>query len=204
MLLAPAMLAAAAQDASAETDPCSSSRLPEGTTPPACSPYGAHEEGRAVDWRLDHTDELDSQDGHRLLRILYAHGNELARRMGVQAILWGCHWWSSERPRAHHRLLVACRADDWRHADKGWRHDNHMHIELNWRGAFRQTSFWRLPRSKWRSVDPYRFDDSTHCTHRFQPGARALVRGLYAHSPRGEFKAADDNPPPGERCLPSF
>ena len=121
---------AVAPSASGATYPCSSSRVSEGSKPPACSSYGPHDEGRAVDWRLNYADPKDREDGERLLRALYAHHDELARRMGVQAILWGCHWWSSERPADHHALLVACRANDWRHTDPGWRHDNHIHFEL--------------------------------------------------------------------------
>jgi hypothetical protein len=181
--------------------PCDSSRLPVGAQD--CSHYGPHEEGRAVDWKLDYNDPRDRRQAGWLLWMFRRHHNELAKRMGIQGILWHCHWWDALRPDVHYLLFASCRASDTRRLDVGWRHDNHMHIELNWAGAKERTSFWRVPKRKWSKPDRYRFDDSTHCTHRLQPGARALLGWLYTNTTRGGFEAADGNPPPGERCLPS-
>ena len=59
-----------------------------------------HAEGRAVDWHLDAARPADRREARRLIDLWLATdlaGNEhaLARRMGIQEIIWNCHsWWS--------------------------------------------------------------------------------------------------------------
>jgi hypothetical protein len=67
--------------------------------------YSLHAEGRALDWRLDARNPADRRAGRRLIGLLLApdragNPHALARRMGVQEIIWDCRaWWSgAERP----------------------------------------------------------------------------------------------------------
>jgi len=62
--------------------------------------YSLHAEGRALDWHLDAGSAGDRATARRLIRMLLApdrDGNPqaLARRMGVQEIIWNCTtWWA--------------------------------------------------------------------------------------------------------------
>src|SRR2546423_1678582 len=62
--------------------------------------YSLHAEGRAVDWHLDVHSAADRNAADALIRLLLAPdrlGNAaaLARRMGIQEIIWNCQsWWS--------------------------------------------------------------------------------------------------------------
>ena len=63
-----------------------------------------HAEGRAVDWHLDSARPADRREARRLIDLLLApdvagNTHALARRMGIQEIIWNCRsWWS--RPSA--------------------------------------------------------------------------------------------------------
>lgn len=57
-----------------------------------------HAEGRALDWHLDARRPADRREAERLISLLLApdaEGNPaaLARRMGVQEIIWDCRAW---------------------------------------------------------------------------------------------------------------
>jgi hypothetical protein len=118
-----------------------------GEPPPGyrCDPnlIGEHNEGRAIDWKLDMDQPADKHEGSVIKDLLLKNDNELARRMGVQTILWRCRAWSSRHPHNRARVLDACRKTDPRRNSKGWRHTNHMHLALNWDGAKLRTSYWR-------------------------------------------------------------
>jgi hypothetical protein len=82
-----------------------------------------HAEGRAVDWHLDSARPADRREARRLIDLLLAtdaagNPHALARRMGIQEIIWNCRsWWSGgDHPlrallggRAEARLLLAGR-----------------------------------------------------------------------------------------------
>ncbi|HYI37670.1 MAG TPA: hypothetical protein VEX39_13730 [Thermoleophilaceae bacterium] len=59
-----------------------------------------HSEGRAIDWHLDSSSAGDRRAARRLILTLLAtdragNPHALARRMGVQEIIWDCRsWWS--------------------------------------------------------------------------------------------------------------
>jgi hypothetical protein len=60
--------------------------------------YSLHSEGRALDWHLDAAVPAQKHAAMRLIAMLLASdrdGNEtaLARRMGVQGIIFNCHAW---------------------------------------------------------------------------------------------------------------
>jgi hypothetical protein len=108
--------------------------------------YSVHAEGRAIDWRLDSRRPKERRAAMNLIEALLAtdqNGNEhaLARRMGVQGIIFDCKsWWSGMDGMG---TYSACEGN--KHPDPTTAHRDHVHLELNWDGARKQTSFWGSP-----------------------------------------------------------
>lgn len=106
-----------------------------------------HAEGRAIDWHLNVHRRADKKEASRLIRLLLATdraGNRhaLARRMGIQELIWNCRsWWSGNDGM---RPYSACydRKGKRKRIDDTTAHRDHIHIGMNWPGARRQTSFW--------------------------------------------------------------
>jgi hypothetical protein len=111
--------------------------------------YSLHSEGRAIDWHLDARNPADRRAGRRLIGLLLApdragNPHALARRMGLQEIIWDCHaWWSgAERP-MRYSPCYSRRGKPRRRVDATTAHRDHIHLGLNRMGAARLTSFWR-------------------------------------------------------------
>ena len=102
-----------------------------------------HAEGRAVDWHLDVHDPADRRAAKALIGELLApdalgRPAALARRMGVQEIIFDCRaWFGGGEPR-----LTAYSACAGKHVDDTTAHRNHVHLGLTRRGAAKRTSFW--------------------------------------------------------------
>jgi hypothetical protein len=113
--------------------------------------YSLHSEGRAIDWRLDAGVAKERRAAMRLIRTLIAadsKGNPraLARRMGVQGLIFDCKSWWTGMDRLGDYSYCYKRNGDLRHnLDRTAAHRDHVHIELNWDGARKNTSFWRSP-----------------------------------------------------------
>jgi hypothetical protein len=111
--------------------------------------YSLHAEGRAVDWHLSVHHSADRRAARRLILLLLAtdqagNPNALARRMGVQEIIWNCHsWWSGEERMGRYSYCYNRRGRRRRHLDETLAHRNHIHIGLSLPGARLKTSFWR-------------------------------------------------------------
>jgi hypothetical protein len=110
--------------------------------------YSLHADGRAIDWHLDVHTAAGRKAAKRLINLLLAPdelGNEhaLARRMGVQEIIWNCTaWWSG--PGGMERYSVCYDKKGHKlHVDDTTAHRNHVHIGLNRLGARKLTSFWK-------------------------------------------------------------
>ena len=106
--------------------------------------FSLHAEGRAIDWRLDVSNRRERRAGYRLIALLLATDragtpHALARRMGIQEIIWDCKAWYSGM--AALGRYGACQPG--RRVSKTIAHRDHMHIGLHWGGARRRTSFWR-------------------------------------------------------------
>jgi len=107
-----------------------------------------HAEGRAIDWHLDVHDPADRRAAGELIDLLLATdraGNQhaLARRMGIQEIIWNCRsWWSGSEGMDRYSL---CFDRKGRRAkiDDTSAHRDHVHIGLSRAGARMLTSFWR-------------------------------------------------------------
>jgi hypothetical protein len=109
--------------------------------------YSLHSEGRALDWHLDAHDPGQRAAAMRLIDLFLApdkQGNAfaLARRMGVQGLIFNCKaWWGGPTlvpySPCYDKKGKPVKIDDTT------AHRNHVHIELNWAGARMQTSFWK-------------------------------------------------------------
>ncbi len=111
--------------------------------------YSLHAEGRAIDWHLDARVPADRRAGERLISLLLAedrggNAHALARRMGVQEIIWDCKsWWSGSEGLDRYPPCFNRHGKRRRHVDATTAHVDHIHLGLNWAGARRQTSFWQ-------------------------------------------------------------
>ena len=107
-----------------------------------------HAEGRAIDWHLDVHDAGDRRTARKLIDLLLATdraGNEhaLARRMGVQEIIWDCRsWWSGSERMGRYSACFNRRGRRVK-VDDTTAHRNHVHLGLSRAGARMLTSFWR-------------------------------------------------------------
>ena len=107
-----------------------------------------HAENRAVDWHLDVDVPADRREASRLIALLLApdrvgQPQALARRMGVEEIIWDCGYWgagmSQFRP---YSVCLSKHGKLKRHVDKTLGHRDHLHIGLTKAGAAKKTSFW--------------------------------------------------------------
>jgi hypothetical protein len=111
--------------------------------------YSLHAEGRALDWHLDVHNAADRRAAGRLIRLLLApdaNGNEhaLARRMGIQEIIWNCRsWWAGSEGMSEYSVCYDRKGRRKKHVDETLAHRNHVHIGMNLAGARMRTSFWR-------------------------------------------------------------
>jgi hypothetical protein len=108
------------------------------------SSLSLHAEGRAVDWHLDVKKRADRAVATDLINAFLAPDvagtpHAMARRMGIQEIIWNCRIWSANYPDAGMRPYSVCR----RKVSRTEAHKDHLHIGLNWRGARAQTTYWR-------------------------------------------------------------
>jgi hypothetical protein len=110
--------------------------------------YSLHSEGRAVDWHLDAHSAVDRSDARRVILTLLAtdtagNPHALARRMGVQEIIWDCRsWWSGAERMGRYSACYDAKGRP-RKIDDTTAHRNHVHIGLNLEGARMHSSFWR-------------------------------------------------------------
>jgi hypothetical protein len=106
-----------------------------------------HAEGRAIDWHLNVHNSADRREAKRLINLMLAPdraGNmhALARRMGVQEIIWNCTSWYSGSEGM--RPYSTCYDSKGRKKkiDDTTAHRDHIHFGLNWPGAKKRTTFW--------------------------------------------------------------
>jgi hypothetical protein len=106
-----------------------------------------HAEGRAIDWHLSVHNGADRREAKRLINLLLAPdraGNQhaLARRMGIQEIIWNCTSWYSGSEGM--RPYSTCYDSKGRKKkiDDTTAHRDHIHFGLNWPGAKKRTTFW--------------------------------------------------------------
>jgi len=106
-----------------------------------------HSEGRAIDWHLDAGVPSQKRNAMRLIHLLLEPDRNgdpfaLARRMGVQGLIFNCKSWFGGDLGPY----SACYKDNGKKdpdVDRTTAHKDHVHLELNWPGARKQTSFWK-------------------------------------------------------------
>jgi hypothetical protein len=102
-----------------------------------------HSEGRALDWHLDARRKPERRAANSLISLLLApdadgNGQALARRMGVQELIFNCRGWFGGEEGM--QPYSACQGR--RRVDPTTAHRDHIHIGLNRAGAKARTSFW--------------------------------------------------------------
>jgi hypothetical protein len=111
--------------------------------------YSLHAEGRAVDWHLDAAKRRDRKAAKKLIDRLLAADSEgnlhaLARRMGIQEIIWNCRsWWSGSEDMERYSACYTKRGKKRKGVSRTTAHRDHVHLGLSRAGARRKTSFWR-------------------------------------------------------------
>jgi hypothetical protein len=114
-----------------------------------CERGSLHAEGRAVDWHLDSAVPADRRAARRLIALLLAtdragNPHALARRMGVQELIWNCRsWWAGAERMGRYSACFDRRGRPRKHVDRTLGHRDHVHIGLTRAGARTRTSFWR-------------------------------------------------------------
>jgi hypothetical protein len=113
--------------------------------------YSLHSESRAIDWHLDAGVTKENRAAHRFIDTLLARDREgnvraLARRMGIQGLIFDCHaWWAGMERMGPYGYCYKRNGSQRHNLDRTQAHRDHIHIELNWDGAKKKTSFWRSP-----------------------------------------------------------
>lgn len=107
-----------------------------------------HAEGRAIDWHLDSRDRGQRRAANRLIKLLLAtdrRGNRhaLARRMGIQEIIWNCRsWWSGSDGMGPYSVCYRENGKRIKNVNFTAAHKDHIHLGLSRRGAKKRTTFW--------------------------------------------------------------
>ncbi|MGB3185310.1 MAG: peptidoglycan-binding domain-containing protein [Ornithinimicrobium sp.] len=88
-----------------------------------------HHDGRALDWPLDAGSPTDRRIGDAVVTWLTENDGEMAKRFGIQSIIWNAH--------------------SWRPNGGGWQgyvgqsaHTDHIHFSFSRDGAMMRTSWW--------------------------------------------------------------
>jgi len=107
-----------------------------------------HAENRAIDWHLDVNIRADRRAAKRLIALLLATdaaGNPqaLARRMGVEELIWDCSYWGAGMEDFKPYGYCYGRSGKLRkRINATAAHRDHLHIGMTKRGAAAKTSFW--------------------------------------------------------------
>ena len=107
-----------------------------------------HSEKRAIDWHLDASSRADSRAAETLIRLLLApdaagNAQALARRMGVEEIIWDCGYWGAGMTQFEpYGPCYSKRGKLRRKVNATVAHRDHVHIGMTKAGAAARTSFW--------------------------------------------------------------
>jgi hypothetical protein len=120
-----------------------------------------HNEGRAWDWGVNAGVPSQKKKADSMIQWLikddrYGNASAMARRTGIMYIIWNRRIWfpwggwevyCKQKPRG-------CMDPD----DGGVRspHTDHVHFSFSWRGARKQTTFYRRDRSMISAIEPQR------------------------------------------------
>jgi len=108
-----------------------------------------HAENRAIDWHLDAAVKADRRAARKLIVLLLATdsaGNTqaLARRMGVEELIWDCTYWAAGmQDFIPYGACFTRRGKEIKGVNPTVAHRDHVHIGMTRAGAAGKTSFWR-------------------------------------------------------------
>ena len=107
-----------------------------------------HAENRAIDWHLDAGVSAERDAARRLIHTLLAPDRAgtpraLARRMGVEEIIWDCSYWGAGMEDFKRYSPCFTRRGKPRRIDRTTAHKDHIHFGMSRAGAQGRTSFWR-------------------------------------------------------------
>lgn len=109
------------------------------------SGMSVHSDGRALDWGLDARRKREKRVAMRVIRTWMAddargRDNALARRMGVQMVIYNCRiWQAGDRRMSGYGACGGSRKG----VNPTAAHIDHMHIELTKPASRLRTSFWQ-------------------------------------------------------------
>ena len=120
-----------------------------------CEKWGKHSaslhaENRAVDWHLDAAVASHRRHAKALISMMLAPDTEgnpqaLARRMGVQEIIWDCAYWGAGMSQFKDYSPCLSKSGRIKKAvQKTVAHRDHIHFGLSKAGAAGRTSFWQV------------------------------------------------------------
>jgi len=107
-----------------------------------------HAEDRAIDWHLDVGNRADRAEARKLIELLLApdasgQPHALARRMGVEELIWDCSYWGAGMSDFQPYSYCFSRGGKLKkHVNATAAHRDHVHIGMTKRGAAGKTSFW--------------------------------------------------------------
>ncbi len=113
-----------------------------------CRLPSLHSEGRAVDFHLDVSDPTDKAAGDSISAFFRRSDSggarwAMARRFGIQEIIWNCRIWTAARAPEGWRLYSVCDPNSSSYSSsRTAQHKDHVHIGQNWQGANRATTAW--------------------------------------------------------------
>ena len=108
-----------------------------------------HAENRAIDWHLDAAVKADRRAARKLIALLLAtdsagNAQALARRMGVEELIWDCTYWAAGmQDFIPYRACFTKRGKEIKGLNTTVAHRDHVHIGMTRAGAAGKTSFWR-------------------------------------------------------------
>jgi hypothetical protein len=119
-----------------------------------CEKWGRHSaslhaENRAIDWHLSVHSAADRRAADGLIQLLLApdrdgNAQALARRMGVEEIIWNCGYWGAGMSDFKPYSPCFTKAGKRNRAvDDTTAHRDHIHLGMTKAGAAARTSFWR-------------------------------------------------------------
>jgi hypothetical protein len=102
-----------------------------GTYRPCLSDISEHYDGRAMDWMLNVNNPTQKAIANSVTAWLSANNGAMARRFGIQYIIWNHRMWREYRPQL-----------GWAAYTGAVPHTDHVHISFSWDGAMKRTSWW--------------------------------------------------------------
>ena len=117
----------------------------KGTYRPCQGSTSEHYESRALDWMLSVNNPTQKAIANSVTTWLSANKGAMARRFGIQYIIWNRRIWGVWDP-----------AGRWKAYTGSVPHTDHVHFSFSWDGAMKRTSWWTGRATRVADVGPCR------------------------------------------------